>query len=180
MPIEETPLDYWNKFFEELQNESPRAAVIIAGAFLDSQLKDLLSKFFVDDPKVVDKLLGIDRPLSSFSSHIKTAYCLGLISKNIYQDLQVIRKIRNNFAHKTHGYTFDEPEIVNWCNSLKLAKMTTDLSPNLPKTHGRMFILSVTQLAMWLGLKILEAEKNRRTVSKDSGLGLATRINSAQ
>ncbi|MCJ7583555.1 MAG: MltR family transcriptional regulator [Anaerolineales bacterium] len=86
-------LDDWKKFFDELQNESPRAAVIIARAFLDSQLQDLLSKFFVDDPKIVDELLGTDRPLSSFSSRIKTAYCLGLISKNIYHDLETIRKI---------------------------------------------------------------------------------------
>ena len=84
-------LDDWKKFFDELQNESPRAAVIIAGAFLDSQLRDLLSNFLVDDPKVVDEFLGSeknpDRPLSSFSSRIKAAYCLGLISKSIYQDL---------------------------------------------------------------------------------------------
>ena len=98
-------LDDWNQFYEELQNESPRAAVIIAGAFLESQLRDLLSSFLVDDPKVVGELLGsdkkADRPLSTFSSRTKAAYCLGLISRSIYDDLETIRKIRNKFAHKT-------------------------------------------------------------------------------
>ena len=173
-------LDDWNKFFEELQNESPRAAVIIAGAFLDSQLRDLLSSFLVDDPKIVDEFLGSDknpdRPLSSFSSRIKAAYCLGLIGKSIYQDLNVIRTIRNRFAHKMHGYTFEDPEIVKLCNSLKLAKMITDVSSNMPKSHGGMFVLGVTQLAMWLGIKIIEVKKNPRTVPKDPALAQYVRV----
>jgi len=180
--MKDDSLDDWNKFYEELQNESPRAAVIIAGAFLDSQLRDLLSSFLVDDPKVVDEFLGSDknpdRPLSSFSSRIKAAYCLGLISKSIYDDLETIRKIRNKFAHKTHGYTFDEPEIVSWCNSLKLAKMITDVSPHVPKSHGGMFILGVIQLANWLGLKIMETKKIHRTVPKDITMGQVVIVDS--
>lgn len=172
--------DDWNKFFEELQNETPRASVIIAGAFLDSQLRALLSKFFIDDAKVVDEFLGSDknpdRPLSSFSSRIKATYCLGLISKSIYHDLNVIRTIRNRFAHKMHGYTFDDPEIVKLCNSLKLAKMLTDVSLDMPKSHGGMFILGVTQLSMWLGIEILKVEKNRRTVPKDITIGQVAKV----
>jgi DNA-binding MltR family transcriptional regulator len=83
----------WKGFYEELQNESARAAVIIASAFLDAQLRDLISKSFVDDHKIVDELLGAednsDGPLSTFSSRIKAAYCLGLISKSMYYDLNL-------------------------------------------------------------------------------------------
>jgi hypothetical protein len=57
------PLTDWKGFYEELQNESVRGAVIIASAFLDAQLRNLLSKSFVDDPKIVDELLGAeDKP----------------------------------------------------------------------------------------------------------------------
>lgn len=175
-------LDDWNKFFEELQNESPRAAVIIAGAFLDAQLRDLLSNFLVDDSKVVDEFLGSDknpdRPLSSFSSRIKAAYCLGLISKDIYQDLNTVRTIRNRFAHKMHGYTFDDPEIVKLCNSLKLAKMITDVSSYISRTHGSMFVLGVTQLANWLGIKIIETKKIRRIVPKNITMGQVVIVDS--
>jgi len=173
------PLTDWQGFFNELQKETPRGAVIIAGAFLDAQLRVLLSKFLVDDPKIVDELIGSDKhsdcPLSTFSSRIKAAYCLGLIGKGIYQDLNAVRKIRNKFAHKTHGYSFDEPEIVNWCKSLKLAKMITEAIPNLPDSHGNMFILGVTQLAHWLAIITLEQEKDRRTVPKDPRLGQVVR-----
>ena len=59
----------WKEFFEEFQNESPRAAVIISGAFLDSLLRDLISSFMIDDTKKVNELLGdvdgSEAPLSS-------------------------------------------------------------------------------------------------------------------
>ena len=165
------PLTDWKGFLKEIQNESPRAAVLIAGAFLDAQLRKLLSNFFVDDKKVVDDLLGSenrggDKPISSFSARIKTAYCLGLISKSVYEDLNTIKSIRNEFAHKLQGYTFDEPEIIKWCKSLKLAKMITDTSPHFPDTHGGLFLLGVTQLSMYLSLNIIEAQRNRRSAPK--------------
>lgn len=178
------PLTDWNSFYEEIRNESARGAVIIAGAVLDVQLRNLISKFLVDDSKVVDELLGSenkpDRPLSSFSSRIKAAYCLGLISRGMYDDLNAVRKIRNKFAHKMHGYTFDEPEIVSWCKSLKLAKMITDAIPHFPDTHRDMFLLGVTQLASWLALKTLEAERSRRSVLKDPKMGQVVKVEGSE
>jgi DNA-binding MltR family transcriptional regulator len=178
------PLADWNSFFKEIQDESPRAAVIIASAFLDAQLRVIIGKSLVDDPKIVDELLGSedkpDRPLSSFSSRIKMAYCLGLISKSVYHDLDLIRKIRNKFAHKMHGYSFDEPEIVNWCKSLKLAKMITDLDPTRPNSHGRMFILGVTQLCMQLGMKIVDTNQHHAKPPKDPEIGAYIRVESKE
>ena len=43
----------WKDFFEEFQSESPRAAVIISCAFLDSLLRDLIGSFLVEDAKKV-------------------------------------------------------------------------------------------------------------------------------
>jgi DNA-binding MltR family transcriptional regulator len=151
-------------FYEELQNESPRAAVIIAAAFLDAQLRNLISKACVNDSRAVGELLGTDRnpdggPLSSFAAKTKAAYCLGLIGRSTYEDLNTIRKIRNKFAHKVHGYTFDEPEIVNWCRSLKLANMIADAIPDFRKNHGTMFLLGVSQLASDLAMKAVRLEQ---------------------
>lgn len=163
---ETDPLTDWKGFYEELQNESPRAAVIIAGAFLDAQLRELISKSLIDDPKIVNKLLDESGPLSSFRSRIMTAYCTGLISKRLYDDLETIRGIRNKFAHKLHGYSFNDPEIVKWCKSLKLAKMITDAIPDFPHTHSDMFVLGVVQLASWLAMKTIEVERTHRPLPK--------------
>jgi len=39
-----------------------------------------------------------------------------------------------------------------------------------------MFVLGVTQLAMWLGLRILEVEKNRRVIPKDPEIAQAVSV----
>ena len=167
------PLTDFDGFFEELQSESPRAAVIIASAFLDAQLREILSNSFVDDKKIVEELLDSD--FLTFSSRTKIAYCMGLISKNIFHDLNIVRKIRNKFAHKMHGYSFDEPEVVNWCNSLKLAKMITDVT-SIPKSHETHFVLGVIQLATWLGMRIIETEKSKKSSPKNPELAQVVKV----
>jgi DNA-binding MltR family transcriptional regulator len=166
------PLTDWDGFFIELQDESPRAAVIIASAFLDAQLRAILLNSFVDK-KAGEELLESD--LSTFSSRIKTSYSMGLISESIFHDLNIIRKIRNKFAHQMHGYSFDEPEIVNWCNSLILANMIMDVS-SITKSHGTLFILGVTQLASWLGIKIIETEKSKKSSPKNPELAQVVKV----
>ena len=168
------PLQDWEGFYKEFENETPRGIVILAGAFLDAQLRNLISKFLIDEPKITEDLLGGEdigeRPLSSFGSRIKVAYSLGLISRSVYDDLIIIKKIRNKFAHRMHDYTFDEPQVIDWCKSLKLAKQLTDSNPRFPNSHGNMFLLSVTAVANWLALWAIKAERSRRTPQKDPAL----------
>jgi DNA-binding MltR family transcriptional regulator len=169
------PLLDWDGFFKELQTESPRAAVIIACAFLDAQMRTLLTNSLIDEQKVVEGLL--DSELSSFNSRIKIAYCMGLISKSVFDDLDTIRKIRNKFAHKMHGYSFDEPEIVGWCSSLKLAKMVAEAT-SYPRAQGDLFILGVTLLASHLGMKIVETGKLKKKTPKNPVLAQVVNVGS--
>jgi len=159
------PLTDWKGFYEEIQNESARGAVIIAGAFLDAQLSNLISKYLIDYKKFVDGLLK--HSLKSFDSRIKAAYDLDLIDKTIYQDLLAIRNIRNPFAHKMHGYSFDEPEIIEFCNSLKLANYLYDAIPDIPHTPGNKFLLGVVQLAHRLAFNTLEVERIHKSTPRD-------------
>jgi len=158
----------WDIFFEEFQKETPRAAVILSGAFLDNLLRELIGSFMIDNTKIVDELLGTENvseaPLSSFSARIKTAYCLGLISKSEYDDLNLIKKIRNRFAHKLHGYTFDDQEIIMWCNSLLTPKFFKEAIPIVDKSHRDRYVFTVSMLANQLGLHILATQRERRTV----------------
>ena len=135
----------WDIFFEEFQNETPRAAVIISGAFLDSLLRDLLASFMIEnDKKAVDELLGTennsDTPLSSFGARIKLAYCLGLISAVEYNDLKCIKFIRNKFAHKLHGYSFDEKEVVKYCDKLQTPIMFDGVLPSISDSHHSKYV----------------------------------------
>jgi DNA-binding MltR family transcriptional regulator len=124
----------------------------------------------VDDTKKVYELLGdvdgSEAPLSNFSARIKTAYCLGLITKKEYDDLNLIRKIRNKFAHRLHGYSFDHKEIIDWCNSLKTPIMFKEAMPELLKSYRDRYVFTVSMLVNDLGIKILSAQQKRLTVLK--------------
>lgn len=137
---ESNQLNDWKGFYEEFQNEIPRAAVIIATAFLDGWLHQLLANFTADDSKVVDDLVDTndnpDCPLLSFAPRIEAAYCLGLISKDEYDNLNFIRIMRNRFAHGQHDLSFDNEQIVSWCNALQTAKMITDAMANFPEVSS--------------------------------------------
>ncbi len=172
----------WNEFYEEFQQESPRAAVILSGAFLDSLLRDLLASFMIENDKAVDELLGSDKnpdtPLSSFGARMKTAYCLGLISKITYQDLLVIKKIRNKFAHKLHGYTFEDQEIIKLCNSLQSPNIFGEHMVKTLSLHNNRYLFTVSMLLSDLGLKILGIQSERRSTPKDMSLGAYVRVES--
>jgi DNA-binding MltR family transcriptional regulator len=87
--------------------------------FLEEQLKQILSAFMVDDAKSDELLDGAHAPLSSFSSRITACYALGLISEAEHHDLNLLRKIRNDFAHDIHA-SFDTQSVVDRCKLLKL------------------------------------------------------------
>jgi len=165
------PISDWQGFYDELHEETPRGAVILGAAFLDAQLRELLADFMIDESKIVDSLVGsekeLEKPLSNFGARIKASYCLGLISKKMYDDLRTINKLRNKFAHRLHDFTFEDEEVVSWCKSLSLAKMITDKLPHFPDDHGSMFLLGITQLSVWVALKRLEAKRQKREPPED-------------
>ncbi len=112
-------------FLSEFQRESDRSAAILATAFLDDALRRILTKFMITNPKLVDKLLGQLGPLGPFGSRILTCYLFGKISDEEYHDLEVVRKIRNDFAHRMHGLSFESQSIKNRCSNLQLANKVT-------------------------------------------------------
>jgi mannitol operon repressor len=165
------PLDDWKGFYDALQKETPRAAVIIAAAFIDGWLRRLLENMMVNDPKVVETLLGseenADCPLSTFSARIKATYCLGLVSKHEYDDLNLLRKIRNQCAHRLHGFSFDEQKIVSWCNSLKFPKEVTSAFPTFQRNHQSLFLLGVLLLAIRLSLREIAGQGKQKIRPKE-------------
>ena len=87
------------QFIKGLANESERATVILGVARLDVGLEYLLKAFMNPYPGGEDNLFDSDRPLGSFSAKIGLASRLGLIEPKFERALQIVRKLRNDFAH---------------------------------------------------------------------------------
>jgi DNA-binding MltR family transcriptional regulator len=106
-------------FEEEFSSESDRGTALVIGAYLDDLLASMLRKHFVNDPEVVEELLGVDRPLGTFSSRIKLSYCLGLIRHDQWKDLDTIRKIRNACGHTHENVSFNSSPLRELCRNLQ-------------------------------------------------------------
>lgn len=123
--IDLSQLDGFPEHFREvvefrlsLNVETDRGCALMIASFLDHKIGKLLEAMFVDDSKVVSEIISHSGPLGTFSSRIDTAYILGLIGPNVRLDMNLIRKIRNEFGHSHQTLTFSDERIRNRCNEL--------------------------------------------------------------
>lgn len=147
---------------EELHNASDRAAAIVGDALLDKELVDLIRAFLIDDQNVAGQLLGVDRPLGTFSARSNMAYALGLLSEDVFWDLTLIRRIRNEFAHDLH-VTFDTPSVSQRCDSLELP---TRFSKRAELDTARSRFCAAAQiLSQYLAVRLALAQRERTLLS---------------
>ncbi len=111
----------FNKMVDDYHSESDRAAGVLAGSFIDEYTKKYLRSIMISDPKTEEMLNGYG-PLSSFSARIDCLYAFGFIDKDVYTNLNIIRKIRNHFAHHPEQTSFDDSPISDFCSNLSTAK----------------------------------------------------------
>lgn len=94
-----------------LTKGSDRDAAILGGSILEELLNRLLRKKLVQSPVFKDAIENSNGSLSTFSNKIQLSYLMGLISKKMYDNLTIIRKIRNEFAHEIVGSSFENEQI---------------------------------------------------------------------
>ena len=98
-------------FLQELRNETDRGLALVSAAVIDEKLAQTLAAFFQDDGEMAQQILGVDlrreAALSSFSARADAAFALGLIERREYDEIGIVRRIRNEFAHARHGLRFE-------------------------------------------------------------------------
>ena len=122
--------------------QTDRGTAIIATAWIDDALEASLRAFFRRDKEVAEKMLQPDGPLGSFSSRIKMAYLLGIITSSLMSDLEIIRGIRNDFAHLRLDVRFTDQSIRDRCKSLVAAKAFQAGTGNTIRSSRQMFLIS--------------------------------------
>lgn len=85
---------------------------------LDTRLERLLLSHMLQGKVAKDLVVGRNAPLGTFSSRINACFALGLITSSERSDLNLVRSIRNEFAHREHGITFEDETIRGLCSSL--------------------------------------------------------------
>lgn len=125
VPFEKLPAGIKQNTFEfiefrrELSKETDRGCALLAAAHLDDMLEKLLRKKLLGNKKHLELIFGFNGPLGTFSSRVLLCYSMGLISSNDLHDIQIIRKIRNEFGHSFSIINFETEKIKALCDNLK-------------------------------------------------------------
>ena len=103
-----------------LNNETDRGCALMTASFIENELENLLRKRLVGSKKFKNEnLFSLNGPLGTFSAKIHISYSLGFISKSVLEEINLIRKIRNKFAHKYEPIDFNSPEISQLISNIK-------------------------------------------------------------
>jgi DNA-binding MltR family transcriptional regulator len=104
-------LDSFNLLLKNTSNESDRGLVLSMSAFMEDSLGLVLKKYLKSVATTNELIEGFNAPLGTFSARAKLAYSLGLISEKQYKDINLIRKIRNEFAHSWHITSLEDAKV---------------------------------------------------------------------
>lgn len=143
----EQDLKIFSDFLKEFQSETDRGAVLVGAAFIDDRLERLLISHLLDSTISKELVSGNNAPLGTFSSRIKMNYALGLITELEFKECEIIRRIRNEFAHSIHGMSFKNQKIHSMCLNLKA---NTPDGARFSNDARQLFINSVISVLMSL------------------------------
>jgi hypothetical protein len=149
---------------DEILDSPDRTAVIVATAILESILEEgIIDRLLPMSNNHRDALFGGEASFATFSAKINLGLSLGLYGNQTKTDLNLIRKIRNEFAHHANR-SFAHPEISKHCARVTDYETTTPevvaLYTKFPRINLRWRFLYATS-AIGLGILRESAENER-------------------
>ena len=105
-----------DRVMQEINHGSERSVVLVIGAVIEDRLQSAIEQLLThltEDEKV--DFFGENGPAGDFASRIKISYAMGAIPKWMRDDINIIREIRNAFAHSQLQISFDDKEVADLC-----------------------------------------------------------------
>ena len=123
-------LDDIQRIYAEVQLADDYAAAMISSSLMDTMLRYLIAAHLIPmgsdrEEKIFGDPFGV---LNSFSAKIEMSYAMGLIGPATRGALEIVRKIRNFFAHYASQVKFDSPEVLVECRKIRTPKMLRPVS----------------------------------------------------
>ena len=147
-------------FLDDFNKETERGTALAASAMLDDLLGRTIEAFLIPNKGSKALLDGFSAPLGTFSARIASSFALGLLSEVEYRECELIRKVRNEFAHQIK-VSFKNEKVVSLCSQLQLAaKSYGDVhidSRSQFTTSAVALILNLTNRPHYVGLRRLQA-----------------------
>lgn len=134
---------------KELEESSDRAAAIVGTAVVQSVLCTLiLEKLECKDAQLIKKMYAQNGPLASFYSQMHLARAMKLIDDATLREMDVLRRVRNAFAHSISSISFTTPEVLEECRKFRCPRqfgghITKFPSPFKGKLHFNLVVLNL-------------------------------------
>lgn len=120
--MREEDLKDFSRFLAEFQGETDRGAALVGATLIDLRLSETLKAFLVDSPSTRALLKdGVAGPLGSLGARILACHALGLIDDEEKAACTLIAGVRNKFAHRAHGTSFETQAIADQCKGFRLS-----------------------------------------------------------
>jgi DNA-binding MltR family transcriptional regulator len=116
--IDLRPSEFY-QFYKEIQSEPDRSLAIVSFSYIDDRLREAFSLNL--NPGItgnIKSLMGPLGPLGTSGSLVQMAAGLYWIQDETYQSLGLLRKIRNEFAHKPFSKGFEDTKINGLLSSM--------------------------------------------------------------
>ncbi len=140
-----------------MNEETDQGCAVIGGQIVCNGLESLLRAFLRDDSEcsrfALDSLFAGYGPLATFTGKIHMAYSIQLIPKIIRDRLDMIRKIRNHFAHSQTSASFSDAACQDVL--MLLANGRTDL-PNARENSNAKYLRFAYTCAVAQNATVLE------------------------
>ena len=120
---EQISIDFGKRISDALSDESDRACVILAASWVDHFLGiKLAHEFGKGNADARSALFSSNGPFATFCASLNVAFCAGWIDRDLYHDLQLIRKMRNKFAHSIDSHSLNDEPFPSMVAKLRVAK----------------------------------------------------------
>jgi len=124
---------------KELFNTSDRVTAVMLGAHVETALEKLLVSRMRGNLNSDgrSRLFGFEGVVGTFSAKIIVAYATKIIGPITYSDLNLIKELRNQFAHSRRPFDFQTPEVVAVCNQLRSPTCGTAATHSSPASAAK-------------------------------------------
>lgn len=130
------------RFREAMNAESDLVTAIIQAIEIDFIIEQrIIFKLARQDEETIELLSKDNGALATFFSKIVLGYALGLYDKEVMDYVNIIRRIRNAFAHSRKDISFATPQIMAELASVKIPqdaelRRSIDIAKRLVTNNG--------------------------------------------
>lgn len=117
------PLECFEAINKALADESDRARVLLVAGWIDEFLKvKLMNEYSKGNSRAREQLFSANGPFATFSGKVNAAFCAGWIDQDVYHDIEIIRKLRNECAHSINPVSLEDEKFREMVEKLRVPR----------------------------------------------------------